>query len=372
VLDLAASVARRAVADAGAAWMPVLFSRLRSGRVWSRPGFVGGTGGARLAERWGTLIDRIGRGKCTPILGPLLMEPLIGSSRDLAAAWSTRFGFPLAPQDRENLASVSQYIATNQDAPRLLELFDEGIRDALLRNFGPKLNLPASASLDDLMAAGWNAYSATHPAEPHRLLAGLPFPIYLTTATSRLLERSLEAAGKAPQSDLFLWNDDFDAEQSIYRKRQDYKPIAEEPLVFHLFGHADEPASHQLLTEDDYFDYLIKSTRNRDRVPPDIRRVLNDTALLFVGFNIDDWSFRVLFRSLMTQFNSNAMKRFSHVAVQIDPEEGRIQEPGRARRYLETYFEQMGNISIFWGSAEEFTAELGRQWQAAQPAAAAE
>ena len=45
------------------------------------------------------------------------------------------------------------------------------------------------------------------------------------------------------------------------------------------------------------------------------------------------------------------------MAVQIDPEEGRIQEPEGARRYLESYF-QDADISIYWGSADDFAAEL--------------
>jgi phosphatidylserine/phosphatidylglycerophosphate/cardiolipin synthase-like enzyme len=50
------------------------------------------------------------------------------------------------------------------------------------------------------------------------------------------------------------------------------------------------------------------------------------------------------------------------VAVQIDPEEGRIQEPERARRYLESYF-QDADISIYWGSVEDFARELQQRWE---------
>jgi hypothetical protein len=45
------------------------------------------------------------------------------------------------------------------------------------------------------------------------------------------------------------------------------------------------------------------------------------------------------------------------VAAQIDPEEGRIREPERARRYLERYF-QSDDISIYWGSSEDFICDL--------------
>jgi hypothetical protein len=46
--------------------------------------------------------------------------------------------------------------------------------------------------------------------------------------------------------------------------------------------------------------------------------------------------------------------------VQIDPEEGRTLEPEGARRYLETYFKD-ADISIYWGSVEDFVIELQAQ-----------
>ena len=51
------------------------------------------------------------------------------------------------------------------------------------------------------------------------------------------------------------------------------------------------------------------------------------------------------------------------IAGQILPEEGRFLEPERARRYLESYF-QGADISLFWGSVEDFTQELLVQWSA--------
>jgi hypothetical protein len=82
---------------------------------------------------------------------------------------------------------------------------------------------------------------------------------------------------------------------------------------------------------------------------------------LFLGFRIDDWSFRVLFRSIMNQSGGSRRSRYAHVAVQIDPEEGRITEVDAARRYFETYF-QDSEIAIYWGSVEDFARELAVQW----------
>jgi cytochrome oxidase Cu insertion factor (SCO1/SenC/PrrC family) len=82
--------------------------------------------------------------------------------------------------------------------------------------------------------------------------------------------------------------------------------------------------------------------------------------LLFLGFQLTVWDFRVFFRSIMSQEGRDRRKRFSHVAVQIDPEQEQLIDPARARNYLETYFSDT-HISIFWGNAEDFLAELQRQ-----------
>jgi hypothetical protein len=97
-------------------------------------------------------------------------------------------------------------------------------------------------------------------------------------------------------------------------------------------------------------------------IPSVVRKALASTALLFLGFQMDDWNFRVLFRSIMSQEGGEKRSPYTHVAAQINPEEGRILEPERARRYLESYF-QDEDISIYWGSAEDFVQELRQHWK---------
>ena len=79
-----------------------------------------------------------------------------------------------------------------------------------------------------------------------------------------------------------------------------YRPSVEEPLVYHLFGHLRDPDS-VVLTQDDYFDYLIDITRNNEIIPKSVRANLANTALLFLGFQMSDWDFRVFFRSIISQ-----------------------------------------------------------------------
>lgn len=156
--------------------------------------------------------------------------------------------------------------------------------------------------------------------------------------------------------------------RSIYETNPDYQPTVEQPLVYHLFGHV-KLLDSIVLKEDDYFDYLIGVTSNKDAIPDDVRRALADTALLFLGFRLDDWDFRALFRSFMlSQGGRGRRSHYTHVAAQIDPEEGRNLNPDGARRYLQSYF-QNDAISIYWGRVEDFVQALLTRWQAAQQAA---
>jgi hypothetical protein len=360
-IDRAVAVARGAVREHADWWMPVLFMRLKSGRLWYAPGFAGDRRGL---EKWPALLRHVDQGRCTPILGSGLTDSLLGSNRDIARSWAETYHFPMASHACEDLPQVSQYLAVNQDPmfPRseLAEYLRHSIRDRYADV------LPAGMqSLSDLISAVGTRRRQEDLAEPHRVLAQLPLSIYITAEPHSLLVEALRDAGKDPQVELCRWNQDVEWLPSVYDDEPTYRPGVDRPLVYHLFGHLREPDSI-VLTEDDYFDYLIGVTGNKDLIPGVVRRALADTALLFLGFRMDAWDFRVLFRRIMSQEGRGRRRRYAHVAVQIDPEEGRILEPERARHYLESYF-QDADISIYWGSVEHFVRELQGRAEGGRP-----
>jgi hypothetical protein len=359
LIDRAVSVARGTVRERMDWWVPVLFMRLKSGRLWYAPGFAEERRGL---EKWPALLRNIQQGRCTPILGPALTDYLLGSRRQIAQRWAETYHFPMAAHDRENLPQVAQYLAVNQDA---MFLRDE-LQAYVCREIRARYNLSpeddkCGTSLNELVSKVGADLQAENPAEPHRVLAQFPLPVYITANFGNLLAEALADAGKEPKVELCRWNEYVEMLPSIYDDEPDYRPSAESPLIYHLFGHLKEPDSI-VLTEDDYFNYLIGVTRDKDLIPGVVRRSMTDTALLFLGFRMDDWDFRVLFNSLMSQEGRRRRSRYAHVAVQIDPEEGRIQEPERARRYLESYF-QDADISIYRGSVEDFIQELHQRWE---------
>ncbi|NTV99731.1 MAG: CHAT domain-containing protein [Oscillochloris sp.] len=351
-IDRAMAVARGKVRSRADSWMPVLIMRLKSGRIWYVPGSSDDKGNF---DKWPTLIRNITTKKGTPILGPGLVEPLMGSTREIAQRWADQFVFPMAPYERENLPQVAQYLAVNQDLDLLRDEFIKSLRHEMLRQYGEKLGADiAEADLKDLITAVGKAARDTNSADPHKVLASFKLPLYITTNFDTLLEDALREAGCAPQSIYCPWNSDL---TNLPQTTYDANPDPKQPLVYHLFGMFEEPLS-LVLTEDDYFDYLIAVTSDRELIPGVVQKAITDSPLLFLGFHVDDWDFRILFRSFKRKEGGSRRTKLTHIAAQIDPEEGRTIEPERARRYLEKYFDDEKNISIYWGTSEDFIRDL--------------
>ncbi len=355
-IDRAMAVARGAARGRADAWMPTLYMRLKSGRIWYVPGFGDDRKGF---EKWPALIRSVKRGQCTPILGPGLVEPVLGSLREIAQRWAETYHYPMAPHERESLPQVAQYLAINQDRGFPIDELEEYLKREIRARYSgdlPEDLRQGQAQLDQLIGEVGARRRSRDLLDAHQVLARLPLPIYLTTNMDDLLVAALKEENKDPQVVLCPWNEYVEQTETIYDKEPDYHPSPERPLVYHLFGRFREPDS-VVLTEDDYFKFLIGVTSNKDLIPPVVRRALSDTALLFLGFQMDDWNFRVLFHSILSR-EGGRRDRYAHIAAQIEPEEGRILEPERARSYLENYFSRGADISIYWGTADDFVKEL--------------
>jgi hypothetical protein len=360
-IDRAMAVARGNIRQRPDFWMPALFMRLKSGRIWYVPGFGEDKKGF---EKWPALLRSIKRGQCTPILGPGLYEPMLGSLREIAQRWAEAFHYPMAPHERESLPQVAQFLTINQYPRAPYDELEEYLQSEIQRRYRDDLSAEAidgKMNLDQLIEQVSTKMRQINPYEPHAALAKLPLPIYITTNPGNQMAAALKDAGKDPQIVLCPWNEYVEQVETVYSREPDYFPTPERPLVYHLFGRLDEPDS-VVLTEDDYFDFLIGVTGNKELIPSAVRRVLADTALLFLGFQMDEWNFRVLFRSILSQQGGGRRDRYAHIAAQIEPEEGRILEPERARRYLENYFSKGADISLYWGSPDDFIKELSDRW----------
>jgi hypothetical protein len=335
--------------------------RLKSGRLWYAPGLAE-TDESKKLKKWETLVLQIESGLCTVFLGSGMNEAIFGCPRDIAQRWAETYNYPMAPHQRDDLPRVAQFLATREAPVFPILALQKHLRSELAHRFyGGTLredlqNAPLSKILSDVGAQ----LRASKPSEPHVVLASLPICIYLTATPDNLMSEALRAAGKDPQLAICPWKQEIDRLPSVFKENPGYEPTEKQPLVYHLFGRFKETPKEPeslVLTEDDYFDYLIGFTKNIELIPKTIQRVMTDSALLFLGFRIDDWDFRVLFRSLMSLEGSELLRQYAHVAVQIDPEASRLMNPKLARQYLEKYFDK-AQISIYWGRPEDFVLEL--------------
>lgn len=358
-IDRAMSVARGAVRGMSDFWMPVLFMRLKSGRIWYVPGF----GEGREFRKWNALIAYVKDKTCTPILGPGLFEPILGSLRDIAQGWAKEFSYPLSPADLDSMPRVAQYLTIHQSPQFPYQALEEFLRKDILSRYQHDLSTSLrdpfeETSLDDLINTIGAKRRERHPDDSYKLLAQLPFRIYVTTNLNSLLESALEEADREPYVILSPWNQY--TEDKIRALDRSYEPDPKRPLVYHLFGRLAEPKS-VVLTEDNYFDYLMGVSRNNDLIPGYVRNALRNNSLLFIGYRMEEWHFRILFRSIIDK-KTEFMNEYVHMAAQIEPEEGRIIDPEGARRYLEEYFKNVASINLYWGTPEEFVRELWNQW----------
>ena len=293
-----------------------------------------------LEEReWRNLLRHVRTGRCTPVIGAGASAGLVPGAGSLAKKWAKEYEYPLA--DDADLARVSQYVALTDYRARPKEMMVEQLE---------KLGDP------DLRST------------PYPYLAQLPFSLYITTNYDDLIERSLSLA-KSPKADYCRWNE-FEVVAAEEPPGRHHEPSVAQPLVYHLHGQA-KWLDTLVLTEEDYLDFLISaaetSQRQSDFLRPDIRAALAGSSLLFIGYRLSDWTFRVLFRGLMRSIRANL--GVPSVAIQLVPDNNEV-VPGRlpeAQDYLQKYLGRLHGVdtlSMYWGNATEFAQELLKRWKA--------
>jgi hypothetical protein len=251
-------------------------------------------------------------------------------------------------------------------------------------------------------------------------LARLDLPVFVTTSWSNLLEEAMVEAGKKPVTRYFDWRkstgglewpyllpgqtgDDGshqsivsdtgaltaarklqgDAaethQQKIDRLRQEihlttprdggpedavFRLAAggfgvHSPLVYHLFGTLQVQPT-LVITEDDYFTWLrewIKQSDNGDSIPGYVKTALISNSQLFLGYQFDDWEFRMVFQCIKS-FQRKIQNGKPHVGVQIEPQSLRVEREA-AQNYLESYFGE-DDITVYWQTSSDFLTELDR------------
>lgn len=286
-------------------------------------------------EDWEVLVQRINTGKVTPFLGAGACYGVLPLGAEIANQWAKKYQYPM--EDASNLISVAQFLALKySDSVFPKDLIVEMFKESKAPDF-------------------------TDTLEPHRVLASLPLPMYITTNYDDFMSQALTRHHREPKRVLCQWNkavkDYVDEHPSIFEKEPGFDPTVASPVVFHLHGHV--PVSESLvLTEDDYMDFLVNISADFDLIPTQIARALTRASLLFIGYRITDWNFRVLLKSLARSMEAS-VKRLN-VAVMLAPAASESSQKA-VQDYLTKFYQNI-DVRVYWGTAREFLKELQERW----------
>ncbi len=265
-------------------------------------------------EEWEFILNRVRDGECVPFLGAGASAGILPMGAIIAQKLAKKFHYPLP--DSSDLIKVSQYVAVRSDRKYVKE---EVLR--ILNESGQgKVELSRN---------------------PYKHLARLPLPLYVTTNYDSLMHDALKAQSpRRPRSNVCRWN----SLMSNSSSSNGEEPTVATPIVFHLHG-SKEDVESLVLTEDDYVDFLTEMLRNPNLLPKTVESAIRKSTVLFIGYRLADWNFRILFQQL-ANYNVSSIAVFPPPSTD-DPSKDKIQD------YLKKYYGAL-RIRIYWATAEAF------------------
>ncbi|MDX2475901.1 MAG: SIR2 family protein, partial [Gammaproteobacteria bacterium] len=374
----AVTEARKSCLDSQDNWKPVLLTRIKSTRVWYKPGFVSDKA---LDSLWEMLLTSLENRSICPIIGPGIDFRLQQARVELAREMADEYDFPLSFSYRINLPAVAQYAKALEPTPQVfVGKLGKKIRHRIATITGQPLQ--EMESLELMAARSVTRVLEVEENNPYNILARLPINLYLTTNLDPTLEAAFElvksghtkrfvyGAGKtAPTFDY----DVFDFTQIDLSKPDVQEasniPLSEftqhRPLIVQFYGGYND-LGKAVITEDDYLDFLATFGERIGDCKGSLGGTLASRDLIFLGFKWNSLEFRVLFRALQKYASGTAATRY-HIAVQIDPDDDETIHPDKALEYLKQYFsgashQQTARISLYWGSTEDFLQEFEQRY----------
>jgi hypothetical protein len=301
------------------------------------------------SNEWNELLTSIREERCIPFIGSEGHTPWIPRDLDIAREWAKEYEYPL---EGNELSKISLYLAIIKD--------DENYPKMLLTEFIRRSDPPDITRIESRSSL-------------YGVLANLNLPIYITTNYDHLLEEALRSTGKAPVSEFCRWTEQLHdytkaaGISSVFDKGRMYNPTTSEPLVYHLYGDMEVPQS-MVLTEKNYFDFLTSIYKEDEKLilPSVIRKALATSLLLFIGYKIEDISFRIMLGSLAPFMRLSS--RYQNIVI-LPPS---LMLPNNelernVREYLVRYARTLFNLHVYWADNSSFSRDLYERWQNFMP-----
>jgi hypothetical protein len=322
------------------------------------------------------LSSRLRAGRVLPVVGGSLSYDLLFApgtedrapirEEEIAQAWAKQLGLP--PPHSGSVARVAQYASyRTRDDFTLKQSYLEFLTSGLLAlaQDDPAVDrdtVEEVAAVRDThpftVCASMLGYprraEPTH--DPLLLLANWPLPIYVTTSFHGLMQHALQRAGKTPRTAICRWHEGV---RDIIRPEHlfdpDYRPTEKAPLVFHMYGHEEYPAS-LVLSEDDYLSFLESLARNMGRdardpmIPLPVLGAWASSSLLYLGLRPHSLEFKILSIGLSSTQRRRARGTFAS-ELEASGESEAI------HRHIEQYLRDR-ELDVYWGTATDLLRKL--------------
>jgi hypothetical protein len=302
------------------------------------------------------------------------------SDEQITKEWAEFIQYPMP--DKHNLARVAQYHLVEQTKERVTSYLARAryinfMKDFVLRVFEdeeeyqsiiPELKLVVKEKrFSDIVAELDLPHLSNRSDTPINLLANLPLPFYITTSYYDFLERALVKVKKEPITQVCNWTGDISGIKPEHSADRQFQPTVKTPLVYHLYGLEDYPET-LVLSEDDYINFLIKVISNTNAlnpiVPLSLQGKLAESQLLLLGYQLNDWDFRGLFRFLLKFRKKERQMLERGLVIQLkELNRGEITNADKILDYLRDYYDQE-NFEVKLKRVETFIRELWNEWNA--------
>jgi len=359
--------------------VPVLFMRLRSGELLRVRGRVTQTDRATF---WNRLVVNVNTERCVPFLGPRINSGIVPRPETIARSLATDNGYAFA--DADKLARVAQF-ESYKDPAAFRSMYMQRLKEGVYRSVG---RTPTAAEVKEFdkrtlrkvtRSVDWGVASKkVEECRIYHALADLQLPLYITTNVDDFMYEALLAwdppedpvtGGPPTPKDVRRigprWQKT--TEGAPPHSVLTPEPSSTTPYVLHLNGFDDEADPPQLdhvaLSEDDLLAKFVRLARDQvEIIPSNIITKLAESSWLFLGYDIDDWEFRVVLQGLLQPIAQARATTKLHIGVQLEigPGGTGIDEQS-VQQYLQGYLEQRFKISVYWGSPAQFVAELSRR-----------
>lgn len=253
------------------------------------------------------IVDAIIKGRCIPFLG---------AGVNVKSEANNYAGVPLGDDIARRLANSLNYDKSGQKG---LARYAQEYEVRTQRDF-----------LVQFLASNIKDHSIT-PSPLLRVLAELPFKFFVTTNYDRLLERALKDAQKEykliTQYASCFENTPTTAER--FRAYEGYQGV----IIYKIHGtfegkpdraapgaqdeqdklttEIDESKSQLIITEDDYIEFLTVIGKDKEKIgiPNLVTKKMTPSMLLFLGYGLEDWTFRCLYKSLIESLPKHQQRK---------------------------------------------------------------